>query len=75
MKRELELLLEYKRREIRDLETGEGRSKVGEGLKGVENEIKGVREMVEGLEAHGRTREGMLEELRREIEEEKRVGR
>ena len=75
VKRELGLLLDYKRKEIRDLETGEGRSKVGEGLRGVEDEIKGVREMVEGLEAHARTREGVLADLRREIEEEKRSGR
>ena len=75
VKRELEMLLDYKRKEIRELESGEGRSKVGEGLRGVENEIKGVREMVEGLEAHWRTREGILEGLRMEIEEGKRAGR
>lgn len=75
VKRELEMLLEYKRKEIRELEQGEGRSKVGGALKGVEEEIKGVREMVEGLESHLRTREGVLEDLKRQIEEEKRGGR
>lgn len=75
VKRELELLLEYKRKEIRELEKGEGRSKVGESLRGVENEIKGVKEMVDGLEAHWKSREGVLEDLRRQIEEEKRAGR
>ena len=75
VKRELELLLDYKRKEIRELETGEGRSKVGEGLRAVENDIKGVREMVEGLEAHWKSRERVLEDLRREVEEEKRLGR
>ncbi|KAL6719927.1 endocytosis defective-related protein [Lecanora helva] len=75
VKRELELLLEYKRKEMRELESGEGRSKIGEGLRGVEGEIAGVREMVEGLEAHLRVREGVLQGLRGEIEEEKRGGR
>jgi len=75
VKRELELLLEYKRKDIRELERGEGRSKVGESLRGVEDEIKGVREMVEGLEAHWKSREVVLEDLRRQVEEEKRAGR
>ena len=75
VKRELEMLLEYKRKEIRELERGEGRSKVGEGLRGVENEIKDIKGMVEGLESHLRTREGVLEDLGRQIEEEKRSGR
>jgi len=75
VKRELELLLEYKRKEIRELERGEGRIKVGESLRGVETEIKSIKEMVEGLESHWKSREGVLEDLRREIEEEKRSGR
>ena len=75
MKRELEMLLDYKRKEIRELERGEGKSKTGEALKGVENEIKSVRELVEGLEAHWKTREGVLDDLRRQIEDEKRAGR
>ena len=75
VKRELEMLLEYKRKEIRELEMGEGRSKVGEGLRGVENEIKDIKGMVEGLESHLKTREGVLEDLERQIEEEKRSGR
>ena len=75
VKRELEMLLDYKQKEVRELERGEGKSKVGEALKGVANEIKGVREMVEGLEAHWNTREGVLNHLRRQIEDEKRTGR
>lgn len=75
VKRELESLLEYKRKDIRELERGEGRSRVGESLRGVESEIQGVKEMVEGLEAHWRSREGVLEDLRRQVEEEKRVER
>lgn len=73
VKRELEHLLDYKRKEMRDLESGEGRTKDGAGLKSIEGEIKGVRELVEGLETHWRKREEVLEVLRREVEEEKRV--
>lgn len=68
VKRELEMLLEYKRKEIRELEQGEGRSEVGGRLKGVEADLKSVREMVEGLEGHLREREGVLGGLREEIE-------
>ena len=72
VKRELEQLLDYKRKELRETEMGEGRSKVGAGLKGVADEIAMVKEQVEGLEAHLRRREEALEELKREIDDEKR---
>lgn len=72
MKRELEQLLEFKRKELRELEQGEGRSKVGASLKGVADEIATVKEQVDGLDAHLRKREELLEGLRLEIEEEKR---
>jgi actin cytoskeleton-regulatory complex protein END3 len=71
VKRELEQLLDYKRRELRDLETGEGKSKVGGQLKTVAEDLQTVREQVEGLEAHLRSRQQALEQLRREIEAEK----
>lgn len=72
VKRELQQLLDYKRKELREVEMGEGRSKVGASLKGVADEIAMVKEQVEGLEAHLRKREQVLEQLRREIDEEKR---
>lgn len=71
VKRELEQLLDYKRRELREMESGEGRSKVGKGLKGVEEEIGTVREQVEGLESHLRSRREVLAEIQQEIENEK----
>lgn len=71
MKRELEQLLDYKRKELRELEEGNGKSKVGASLRGVEEEIKAVKEQVEGLENHLRSREMVLEGLRQEIENEK----
>ncbi|KKY14052.1 putative cytoskeletal adaptor protein [Diplodia seriata] len=72
VKRELEQLLEYKRRQLRDLELGEGQAKEGAGLKGMQDEIQSVREQVDGLESHLRTREEALEDLKRQIEDEKR---
>jgi hypothetical protein len=72
VKRELEQLLEYKRRELRELEQGEGRSRAGASLKNVAAEVDTVKEQVEGLETHLRRREEVLEALRREIDDEKR---
>ncbi|KAF2089700.1 EF-hand [Saccharata proteae CBS 121410] len=71
VKRELEQLLDYKRRQLRDLELGEGTAKEGQGLKGMQDEIKMVREQVEGLETHLRSREEVLKGLKEQIEAEK----
>ena len=71
VKRELEQLLDYKRKELRDLESGEGNSKVGASLKGVADEITTVKEQVDGLESHLRSREQVLADLRQQIEDEK----
>lgn len=71
VKRELEQLLDWKRREMRDLETGEGRAKEGQDLKGIAEEIAMVKEQVDGLEGHLRKREEVLTELRRQLEDEK----
>jgi len=74
VKRELEQLLDYKRKELRDLEEGGGKSSAGASLKSVSEDLQTVREQVEGLETHLRSRQQVLEQLRREIEDEK-VGR
>ncbi|CZT43661.1 Actin cytoskeleton-regulatory complex protein end3 [Rhynchosporium secalis] len=71
VKRELEQLLHYKRRELREMESGEGKSKVGASLKGVADEIATVKEQVDGLEAHLKSRQQVLAELQEEIENEK----
>ncbi|KAL3418408.1 actin cytoskeleton-regulatory complex protein end3 [Phlyctema vagabunda] len=71
VKRELEQLLDYKRRELRDMEQGDGKTKIGASLKGVADEIATVKEQVEGLESHLRSREQVLEQLKQEIENEK----
>ncbi|KXS95912.1 hypothetical protein AC578_5201 [Pseudocercospora eumusae] len=75
VKRELEQLLDYKRRELRDLENGEGKAKTGQSLKQYQDEIGMVKEQVDGLEAHLRKREAALQELRDQIEAEKVGGR
>ncbi|TVY71634.1 Actin cytoskeleton-regulatory complex protein END3 [Fusarium oxysporum f. sp. cubense] len=72
VKKELDQLLEYKRRELRELEEGTGKSTAGGSLKSIQEDLQTVREQVEGLENHLRTREQVLEQIRREIEDEKR---
>lgn len=72
VKKELDQLLDYKRRELRDLEEGKGKSAVGGSLKSISDDLETVREQVDGLEAHLRSREQILEQLQREIEDEKR---
>lgn len=71
VKRELEQLLDYKRKQLRDLEEGNGKSRAGSSLRSVSEDLQAVREQVEGLEAHLRARQEVLEQLRREIEDEK----
>jgi hypothetical protein len=71
VKRELEQLLDYKRKTLRDLEQGEGKSKVGASLKGIQEEIGMVKEQIDGLEAHMRSRQSILDGLRQEIDYEK----
>ena len=74
VKRELEQLLDYKRRQLKDLEMGEGSAKVGMDLKVVREDIGVVKEQVDGLEAHLKKREEILADLRARIVEERRVG-
>lgn len=71
VKRELEQLLEYKRKQLRDLEEGSSKGAGGNSLKGIQDDLQTVKEQVEGLETHLRSREQVLEQIRREIEDEK----
>ncbi|KAI1325291.1 actin cytoskeleton-regulatory complex protein END3 [Xylariaceae sp. FL0255] len=71
VKRELEQLLDYKRKELRELEEGGGAAKVGGNLRGVADDLQTVKEQVDGLEAHLTSRMQVLEQLRREIDDEK----
>ncbi|KAH6629634.1 cytoskeletal adaptor protein saga [Boeremia exigua] len=69
VKRELESLLDYKRTVLRDLDNDEGGAV--KGLGGIREEIDTVREQVEGLEAHLQRRHEALDDLRRQIDDEK----
>ncbi|KAI1874850.1 uncharacterized protein JN550_002279 [Neoarthrinium moseri] len=71
VKRELEQLLDYKRKELRELEEGGGKAQAGTSLRGVADDLATVKEQVDGLEAHLSSRLQILEQLRREIEDEK----
>jgi chromosome segregation ATPase len=71
VKRELEQLLDYKRKELRDMEEGKGKSRTGGNLKSVAEDLQTVREQVEGLESHLQSRREILEQLKREIEDHK----
>jgi hypothetical protein len=71
VKKELDQLLDYKRRQLRELEEGTGKSSGGGSLKSITEDLQTVREQVEGLESHLRTREQVLEQIRQEIEDEK----
>ena len=71
VKRELEQMLDYKRRELKDLELGEGKAKTGQSLKAVSEEIGTVKEQVDGLQEHLRKREEVLQGLREQIEAER----
>lgn len=69
VKRELESLLDYKRGVLRELDNDEGGAV--KGLSGIRDEIETVREQVDGLQAHLERRMGVLEGLRREVDDEK----
>ncbi|KAI9671693.1 MAG: endocytosis defective- protein [Alyxoria varia] len=71
VKRELEQLLDWKRRELRDLEMGEGKAKEGQDLKRIRGEIEDVKGQVEGLEQHLKKREAVLEGLKAEVRDER----
>lgn len=71
VKRELEQMLEYKRRTLRDLEEGKSQSKGGTSLKSVRDDLDMVREQVDTLEQYLKEREAVLQGLYQEVGEEK----
>ncbi|RKF73728.1 Actin cytoskeleton-regulatory complex protein end3 [Golovinomyces cichoracearum] len=71
VKRELDQLLDYKRKTLRDLEAGVGKNESDARLKAVADEITTVREQVDGLDAHLRARQQVLAGILQEIETEK----
>ena len=71
VKRELEMLLDYKKKELRDCENGDGKYAASGGLSGMNEDIQMIKEQVEGLERHLRDRERVLDDLKAQIAEEK----
>jgi hypothetical protein len=69
VKRELEMLLDYKRNTLRELDNDEGGAV--KGLGGIREEIDIVKEQVDGLQSHLSRRQEALADLRRQIDDEK----
>jgi archaellum component FlaC len=69
VKRELEMLLDYKRNTLRELDNDEGGAV--KGLGGIREEIDTVKEQVEGLQSHLGRRQEVLADLRRQIDDAK----
>ncbi|KAF2650421.1 cytoskeletal adaptor protein saga [Lophiostoma macrostomum CBS 122681] len=69
VKRELEMLLDYKRGVLKDMDSGDGGAV--KGLGGIRDEIETVREQVDGLQGHLERRSEVLSDLRRQIDDEK----
>jgi chromosome segregation ATPase len=69
VKRELEMLLDYKRNTLRELDNDEGGAV--KGLGGIREEIETVKEQVEGLQSHLERRQEALAELRSQVDDEK----
>ncbi|KAH0848738.1 hypothetical protein AYO21_07837 [Fonsecaea monophora] len=70
VKREAQQLLEYKQRQFVELNSEQG-NQSGSDLKRLRDDLALVAEQIDGLESHLRKREADLENLRREIENEK----
>ncbi|KAH7385289.1 cytoskeletal adaptor protein saga [Phaeosphaeria sp. MPI-PUGE-AT-0046c] len=69
VKRELEMLLDYKRNTLRELDNDEGGAV--KGLGGIREEIDTVKEQVDGLQSHLSRRQEVLADLRSQIDDEK----
>lgn len=70
VKREAQQMLEFKQRQYVNLNS-EGGNKTGNDLNRLRDDLGLVRDQVEGLETHLRKRQNDLDNLRREIEQEK----
>lgn len=77
VRRELDQLLDYKRRQLRRLDEGPAGAGAGAAASssaspaGLTDDLQTVREQVDGLEAHVGRRRQLLEELRRQVAAEK----
>jgi hypothetical protein len=71
IKRELEMLHDYKKKELRDAENGEGKYAAGSAMSGLSDDIQSIKDQVDGLESHLRERERVLDDLKAQIAQEK----
>ncbi|KAK6346900.1 endocytosis defective- protein [Orbilia brochopaga] len=72
VKRELEQMLDYKRRELRDLEEGRGSAQGGASLASARSDLEVMKQQIDALEAHLSQRNSVLEDLRRQIDDARR---
>ena len=70
IKREAQQLLEYKQRQYVEMNSEQGKQQ-SQDLGRLRDDLALVGEQVEGLQAHLRKRQGELDDLRREVENEK----
>ncbi|KAJ6257061.1 hypothetical protein Dda_7945 [Drechslerella dactyloides] len=72
VKRELEQMLDYKRRELRDLEDGKGSAQGGASLASARSDLELMKQQIDALEAHLSQRNSVLDDLRRQIDDARR---
>lgn len=65
-------MLEYKERELRELQQGTGKVQEGENLERLREDVRTIADQIEGLRAHFSKRNDVLDDLRRQIQDEKR---
>ncbi|KAF3917437.1 hypothetical protein ABW21_db0207409 [Orbilia brochopaga] len=72
VKRELEQMLDYKRRELRDLEEGKGSAQGGASLASARSDLDLMKQQIDALESHLSQRNSVLDDLRRQIDDARR---
>ncbi|KAF3904815.1 hypothetical protein ABW20_dc0104512 [Dactylellina cionopaga] len=72
VRRELEQMLDYKRRELRDLEDGKGSAQGGASLASARSDLELMKQQIDALESHLAQRNDVLDDLRRQIDDAKR---